>query len=135
MNLKPATLQTGRRLCIVKIVITTKQCKYMQQETRQCQNCKQEFVIEPEDFDFYEKIRVPAPTFCPECRAIRRAIFFNQVNLFKKTPVKENKKIFSQISFFLLLFFVYFYFISCKFLYLKKSINAFYFGVFFDGIF
>ncbi len=27
-----------------------------------CQNCHQEFIIEPEDFDFYEKIQVPAPT-------------------------------------------------------------------------
>ena len=30
------------------------------------QNCKKEFTIEPEDFNFYEKIKVPAPTFCPK---------------------------------------------------------------------
>jgi hypothetical protein len=41
-------------------------------ETRICQNCKRDFTIEPEDFLFYEKIKVPAPTFCPECRLIRR---------------------------------------------------------------
>ena len=28
----------------------------MQQETKICQNCKQDFTIEPEDFNFYEKI-------------------------------------------------------------------------------
>lgn len=32
-----------------------------------CQNCKTNFTIEPEDFAFYERIKVPAPTFCPEC--------------------------------------------------------------------
>ena len=67
----------------------------MEQETKNCQNCKKDFVIEPDDFDFYEKIKVPSPTFCPECRAIRRAIFFNQVNLFKKTEAKEREKVFS----------------------------------------
>src|SRR3989338_1943097 len=41
-------------------------------ETKTCQNCKKEFVIEPEDFKFYEKISVPPPTWCPECRLIRR---------------------------------------------------------------
>lgn len=67
----------------------------MNQQTKQCQNCKQEFTIEPEDFNFYEKIKVPPPTFCPDCRAIRRLIFWNQNNLFKKTEDKEGKKVFS----------------------------------------
>src|SRR3989344_7476418 len=44
----------------------------MEQETRTCQNCKNDFIIEPEDFDFYKKIDVPPPTWCPECRLIRR---------------------------------------------------------------
>jgi uncharacterized protein YbaR (Trm112 family) len=69
--------------------------KSMDSETRQCQNCKKDFTIEPEDFQFYEKIKVPSPTFCPDCRLIRRAIFLNQVNLFKKIEAKEGKKVFS----------------------------------------
>ena len=36
----------------------------MMDETRVCQNCKKDFVIEPDDFLFYEKMKVPAPTFC-----------------------------------------------------------------------
>jgi len=32
-------------------------------QTKICQNCKKEFIIEPEDFEFYEKIKVPTPTF------------------------------------------------------------------------
>lgn len=41
-------------------------------EIRECQNCKKDFTIEPDDFAFYEKIKVPPPTWCPECRFIRR---------------------------------------------------------------
>jgi len=41
-------------------------------ETKQCQNCKQSFTIEPDDFAFYEKMKVPAPTWCPVCRVRRR---------------------------------------------------------------
>ncbi len=49
----------------------------MKSETKNCQNCKNDFTIEPDDFSFYEKIKVPPPTFCPECRLIRRLIFRN----------------------------------------------------------
>ncbi|KKQ86523.1 MAG: hypothetical protein UT09_C0032G0002 [Parcubacteria group bacterium GW2011_GWF2_38_8] len=48
-----------------------------------CQNCKTQFTIEPEDFNFYEKIKVPSPTFCPECRMIRRMSWRNARNLYK----------------------------------------------------
>ena len=41
-------------------------------EKKICQNCKKSFAIEPEDFQFYEKMRVPPPTWCPECRNMRR---------------------------------------------------------------
>ncbi|MBI4253199.1 hypothetical protein HY623_03435 [Candidatus Uhrbacteria bacterium] len=39
----------------------------MNSEQRICQNCKQSFIIESEDFMFYEKMKVPPPTWCPEC--------------------------------------------------------------------
>lgn len=51
-------------------------------ETKNCQNCKKNFTIEPEDFKFYEKIKVPPPTWCPECRIIRRISFQNTWNLY-----------------------------------------------------
>ncbi len=54
----------------------------MQTEVRNCQNCKQDFTIEPEDFNFYEKMKVPPPTWCPECRFIRRISFQNTWNLY-----------------------------------------------------
>jgi Zn ribbon nucleic-acid-binding protein/uncharacterized protein YbaR (Trm112 family) len=56
----------------------------MQSETKICQNCKKQFAIEPEDSQFYEKISVPAPTFCPECRMQRRLAWFNLINLYKR---------------------------------------------------
>ena len=52
-----------------------------ERENKKCQNCKKDFVIEPEDFNFYEKIKVPPPTWCPECRLIRRLSFQNTWNL------------------------------------------------------
>lgn len=55
----------------------------MQQKTKNCPNCKQDFVIEPDDFVFYDKIKVPSPTWCPECRMRRRMMFRNERILFK----------------------------------------------------
>jgi len=63
----------------------------MNQEKRQCQNCKQDFVIEPEDFDFYEKMKVPSPTFCPECRLRRKLIFRNERTFYKNKCRKCGK--------------------------------------------
>ena len=56
----------------------------MQTENRSCQNCKSQFTIEPEDFEFYEKIKVPPPTWCPECRMIRRMCFRNERALYHR---------------------------------------------------
>lgn len=56
----------------------------MIQETKNCQNCKQDFIIEPEDFQFYEKIKVPSPSFCPECRLVKRLAWRNERALFKR---------------------------------------------------
>ncbi len=53
-------------------------------ETKTCQNCKTNFVIEPDDFSFYKKIKVPPPTFCPECRMIRRMANSNERTLYKR---------------------------------------------------
>lgn len=56
----------------------------MNPEQKVCQNCKQNFVIEPEDFDFYKKIDVPPPTWCPDCRMMRRFMFRNERSLSKR---------------------------------------------------
>lgn len=48
-----------------------------------CQNCKKDFLIEADDFFFYEKMKVPAPTFCPDCRRQRRFAWRNYINFYK----------------------------------------------------
>ncbi len=53
----------------------------MEAQTKTCQNCKTDFIIEPDDFGFYEKIKVPPPTFCPECRFQRRLAWRNDTCL------------------------------------------------------
>jgi hypothetical protein len=63
-----------------------------------CQNCRQPFVIEPDDFAFYERIDVPAPTFCPECRMQRRFAWRNERTLHRNTCVATGKSIISSFS-------------------------------------
>ncbi len=70
----------------------------MQSETKNCQNCKKDFIIESEDFNFYEKIKVPPPTWCPECRAIRRLIWRNERSLYHNKCAFSRKKIISMFS-------------------------------------
>jgi len=67
----------------------------MKSETKNCQNCKKDFTIEPEDFNFYEKIKVPPPTFCPLCRAQRRFMFRNERKLFRAKDAFTGKDILS----------------------------------------
>ena len=57
---------------------------HMHSETKNCKNCQQIFIIEPEDFKFYEKMKVPAPTFCPECRQQRRYAWRNEITLYRR---------------------------------------------------
>lgn len=75
--------------------------KDMTTENRICQNCKQNFVLEEDDFSFYEKMKVPIPTWCPECQFVRRMVFRNQNALYRRTnnaPEKEGQKIISIYS-------------------------------------
>lgn len=67
----------------------------MNSETRQCQNCHQNFVIEPDDFAFYEKTKVPPPTFCPDCRLQRRLSFRNERILYKRACDLCKKEVIS----------------------------------------
>ena len=64
-------------------------------ETRTCQNCKASFVIDASDFLFYEKMKVPPPTFCPECRFRRRLAFRNELSLYHRRCDLCSKNIIS----------------------------------------
>ncbi|MFZ2150003.1 MAG: hypothetical protein WAV15_02510 [Minisyncoccia bacterium] len=51
---------------------------------KNCQNCKKDFTLKSEDLNFYKKISVPFPTFCPDCRAQRRFSWRNERSLHKR---------------------------------------------------
>jgi hypothetical protein len=67
----------------------------MNLENKTCQSCKKDFVIEPDDFAFYEKMKVPAPTWCPTCRTKRRLAFRDVRVLYKRQDDLDGKTIFS----------------------------------------
>ncbi len=54
----------------------------MNTETRQCKKCNQNFTLDADDFSFYEKMKVPAPHVCPDCRFKMRALFRNEMSLY-----------------------------------------------------
>ena len=47
---------------------------------------------------FYEKMKVPPPTWCPECRLKRRMLFRNEMTLYKRKCDFTGETIFSGIS-------------------------------------
>ncbi|MCR4328253.1 MAG: hypothetical protein NUV53_01920, partial [Patescibacteria group bacterium] len=66
-------------------------------ETRTCQSCRASFEIDAQDFAFYEKIKVPPPTWCPSCRFMRRLSFYQERNLYKRTCDLCNKETLSHL--------------------------------------
>jgi hypothetical protein len=67
----------------------------MDSEIKNCQNCKKDFVIEPDDFAFYEKMKVPSPTWCSKCRMIRRMVWRNERKLFRRKDARTGKDLLS----------------------------------------
>jgi len=57
----------------------------MDQETRQCKKCQQDFILEKDDLNFYKKMEVPIPMICPTCRFKMRAIWRNERTLYNRT--------------------------------------------------
>jgi len=69
-------------------------------EKKICQNCKASFQIDASDFAFYEKMKVPPPTFCFQCRIQRRMTWRNERVLFKRkcNAPGHNEEIISVFS-------------------------------------
>ncbi len=53
-------------------------------ETNNCQNCKNNYISTKNDLLFYEKMNVPVPKFCQECRYIKRLINRNEWSFHKR---------------------------------------------------
>src|SRR5687767_2829868 len=62
---------------------------------KNCQSCKGPFTVEPEDFEFYGKMDVPPPTWCPECRSLRREAWREYHTLYRGKCDLCNKNIIS----------------------------------------
>ena len=67
-------------------------------ELKTCQSCTKEFSVTPEDTQFYTKLDVPAPTFCAQCRLIRRLTHMNVRALYKRTCDKCTRTFISTFS-------------------------------------
>lgn len=67
-------------------------------ENKQCAKCKTNFTVDDADFEFYKKIAVPAPTFCPDCRRQRRILWRNERSLYKRNCDLCKKGIISMYS-------------------------------------
>lgn len=65
---------------------------------RNCENCRKQFAIEPDDSQIYEKFSVPPPTFCPTCRIQRRFMFRNDRALYKRACDSCGKSIITVYS-------------------------------------
>ncbi|MBI2610239.1 hypothetical protein HYW53_03680 [Candidatus Giovannonibacteria bacterium] len=63
-----------------------------------CSNCHKEFETTESDSQFYKKINVPLPTFCPECRQIRRIVWRNERALYKNNCALCGKDIITLYS-------------------------------------
>ncbi|MDD5721427.1 MAG: hypothetical protein PHT16_03205 [Candidatus Pacebacteria bacterium] len=72
----------------------------MAPQTKICQNCKKDFTIDSDDFSFYKKMKVPAPTWCWSCRMVRRMNFRNERTLYKRKcdALGHEEQIFSAYS-------------------------------------
>ena len=64
----------------------------------QCTNCNKTFTITDGDFEFYKKVKVSVPTFCPDCRCQRRLVMRNELSLYEDECDLCHKKIISQYS-------------------------------------
>ncbi|HBY73455.1 MAG TPA: hypothetical protein DEG44_02055 [Candidatus Kerfeldbacteria bacterium] len=91
LNSIPPTHQSGKRLSTVMSAIK-KKCIDM---TTQCKQCHKTFQIEPDDQAYYDKIKVPAPTQCPDCRMQRRLAWRNERFYYQRTCGKTGKQIIS----------------------------------------
>lgn len=66
--------------------------------TKQCTHCGTDFVVEPEDQAFYDRINVPPPVRCPRCRLTRRLMWRNTKTLYKDSCDLCSKAIVSMYA-------------------------------------
>lgn len=63
----------------------------MNTETRSCQNCKNDFTIDAEDFAFYEKMGVQPLKTCRICSFKKQALWRNEISLYNDKSALSGK--------------------------------------------
>ncbi|MFA6528783.1 MAG: hypothetical protein WCT46_04550 [Candidatus Gracilibacteria bacterium] len=63
--------------------------------TKTCKNCQHSFTITNSDLALYEKLKVPQPTFCHDCRQQRRLAWRNERWMYKRKCDYSGKDIIS----------------------------------------
>jgi len=58
---------------------------------KNCKNCQNIFDISQSDQEYYQKIDVPEPTFCPKCREQRRLAYRNEHVLYQRKSDLSGK--------------------------------------------
>ena len=65
-------------------------------EQRSCKHCKKVFEITDADIKFYETLDVPFPTWCPECRLMRKMAWCNEWVMYTNECLFTKKPLISQ---------------------------------------
>ncbi|MES2930946.1 MAG: hypothetical protein V4665_04150 [Patescibacteria group bacterium] len=63
-----------------------------------CRKCRSDFIVEPDDISYYDKIGVNHPDLCPPCRAQLRLSFRNERVFYKRACDKCHKDVISMYS-------------------------------------
>ena len=66
--------------------------------TKTCTQCKSSYDVTPDGLGFYEKMGVPVPNLCSDCRFRRRAAFRNEMTLYNRKCDLCGKQIVSMFS-------------------------------------
>ena len=55
---------------------------HLNNSVQACKKCEKEFVLDEDDIGIYQKMKVPNPKVCPDCRFKMRALFRNETTLY-----------------------------------------------------
>jgi len=63
-----------------------------------CVVCHKDFKLIPQELAFYEKMGLPTPTECPECRHDRRMSYRNDKKFYKYPCAKCGKEMITTVN-------------------------------------
>jgi len=67
-------------------------------ETKICRSCSTAFILELDDFEFYQKMKVAPPRVCPDCQLQRRLAYRNERTLYSRKDESTGKPLISIFS-------------------------------------